>query len=105
MAITMAVFMFRYSIGHANLIVNGGFEDGVYSSASSDAIPGVTVINPNIPTGWTPSPGFDISAWNGVQSYNPYTGHFGIEIGNDPGYPLASISQNFYTISGQKYAV
>jgi hypothetical protein len=86
----------------ANLVVNGGFEDGVYSStATPSPLPAVT--NSGVPDGWTPSPGFDIPAWNGVTSSDPHSGSFALFIGNDPGFPLASLSQTFTTVPGEFY--
>ena len=50
----VATAFFSADAHAVNLIVNGGFEDGVYSSA----LGGNT--NPNVPVGWTSSVGFDL---------------------------------------------
>lgn len=81
------------------IIVNGGFEDGVYSST----INGSTNI---VPIGWTPSYGWDQTAnfnWNGVSGFQQHSGSNAVFIGNDPGYSLATLSQTFNDVAGTLY--
>lgn len=91
----------------ANLIVNGGFEDGVASVTADVSIgeDALMLTNDNVPVGWTASPGFDIQFWNGVTTIAAYDGNFALFLGNDPGYPLASLSQTFGTTAGETYEV
>lgn len=81
----------------ADIIVNGGFEDGVYSST----INGSTNI---APTGWTPSYGWDqVPFWNSVGVLPPHSGSNSVMIGNGPGDPVATLSQTFLDTAGVSY--
>lgn len=81
------------------LIVNGGFENGVYTST----IGGNT--NYNVPVGWTPNAGFDLEPpFNFVTSYNPYAGSYDLSIGNFDYQPVPTVSQTFADVSGQTYS-
>jgi hypothetical protein len=86
------------SSSKANLIVNGGFEDGVFTSAIDGGVN-------EAPVGWTPDAGYDAPGnYNSVTTYNPYDGSHDLFIANDPAFPLASLSQSFTTILGALYA-
>jgi hypothetical protein len=85
------------SSSNANLIVNGGFEDGVFFSSIDGGAN-------EVPVGWTPDAGYDTPGnYNSVTTYNPYEGAHALFIANDPGFPLASLSQSFATIPGALY--
>src|ERR1700676_3706352 len=83
-----------------NLVMNCGFEGGVYSST----IGGNT--NPNVPVDWTSSAGFDFnSGFNQRSTATPNSGSFDLSIGNfdvqtHPTNPLATLSQGFTDTSG-----
>jgi hypothetical protein len=78
-----------------NLIINGGFEGGVYTSSIA------SFTNNNVPIGWTSSAGFDF-AGVGVTTFNPHSGKDALLIGNQAG-PLATISQTFKDVAGKTY--
>jgi hypothetical protein len=83
----------------AQLIQNGGFENGTYSSTMG----GHT--NPNVPVGWTPNDAFDLeSGFNDVRN-DPHSGSFNLSIGNFNFEPLAELSQSFNDVPGQTYNV
>lgn len=83
-----------------SLLTNGDFENGVYSST----IGGWTN---NAPIGWTSSAGWDYlnGIFNRVTTSNPYSGSHAIFIGNNPGDPLATLSQTFSDVVGTTYNV
>lgn len=86
---------------HADqLIVNGGFEDGVYSSM----LGGNT--NAAVPVDWTPNAGFDLNqGFNHVTSANPHSGSNALSISNFDNQPLATLSQTFADVAGATYSV
>jgi hypothetical protein len=82
-----------------NLVANCGFENGVYSST----IGGNT--NPSVPTGWTPSAGYDLeSGFNNVESAVVHTGSYSLQIGNDDGQAVPMLSQTLTDVSGANYS-
>jgi hypothetical protein len=87
-----------------NLVANGGFELGVYSST----IGGNT--DNNVPNCWTPNAAFDAyPGYNQVNTANPHTSMYDLQIGNDDqsttDEPLAGLSQTLTDISGATYGV
>ena len=97
------------AIGHAQaeLLVNGDFRHGVYSDTADIAIGSdhLVLTNPNVPVGWTAEPGFYFPFWNGVTTFNPYAGSSALFLGNDPGFPMAGISQTVTTIPRDTYVL
>jgi hypothetical protein len=84
----------------ANLIVNGGFEDGVYTST----IGGNT--NTQVPVGWDSTAAFDLEpGFNNVSTNLPHSGSFDLSIGNFDYQPLATLTQTFSDVSGDSYTV
>ena len=95
-----ATFVATVSAHSQNLIVNGGFEDGTYST---------TIVGPtfgnltfNVPNGWTASIGFAFG--DGVVTFNPFSGSDALAIGNQSG-PTAVLSQTFTDTPGVTYWV
>ncbi len=85
---------------NANRIVNGGFEDGVYSSTKRHAT------NPSVPVGWIPNAGYDTPGnFNSVVQFDPHTGSYSLAFGNDPGYPVAGLWQKIRTAVGRTYVM
>jgi hypothetical protein len=81
------------------LITNGGFENGVYTST----IGGHT--NASVPNGWTPNAAFDLEPpFNHVYSGNQHAGSYDLSISNYDTEPLAELSQTFYDVSGDTYS-
>lgn len=84
----------------ANLILNGGFEDGVYTSS----IGGNT--NTQVPVDWDSTAAFDLEpAFNHVTTGNPHSGGFALSIGNFDDQPLATLTQTFADVAGDTYTV
>src|SRR5947209_12925175 len=90
---------------HANLLVNGGFENGAFVNEGNDTMspgPGSTVI-----TGWTVVT--DTTAWIGPT--NPFglsanEGSFFLDLTNyQPGAPFAGVSQAIATTPGATYSL
>jgi hypothetical protein len=93
------------SAAHANLLVNGSFENGAFVNQGNDTMsPGVgsTVI-----TGWTVVT--DVTAWIGPT--NPFgltasQGSYFLDLTNyQPGPPFAGVSQAIATIPGAVYSL
>jgi hypothetical protein len=84
----------------ANLILNGGFEDGVYTST----IGGNT--NTQVPVNWDSTAAFDLEpSFNHVSNFMPLSGSFDLSIGNFDFEPLATLTQTFSDVSGDSYTV
>jgi PEP-CTERM motif len=83
----------------SQLIVNGGFENGTYSSTINSAT------NSSIPNGWTPSYGFDWAPqWDHVNTGSgAFDGNAYLSIGNDDGNPEPDLSQTFSDVAGTTY--
>jgi len=82
------------------LLLNGGFEDGSYSSTILSAT------NGSVPTDWTPNYGYDSeSSYNHLATGNQYAGSYDLSIGNYDYQPLAELSQSFADVSGDSYTV
>jgi hypothetical protein len=83
----------------ANLILNGGFEDGVQSVTMN----GFT--NNNVPIDWVPNAAFvQFSASNGVVSNPVHSGIAALSIGSpDNQLPTAELSQTFADVAGASY--
>jgi hypothetical protein len=80
----------------ANIILNGGFEGGVYTSG----------INPNVPNNWVSNAAFDSQpAFNKVQTAIVNTGTSALSISNFDNQPLAQLSQTFADVPGATYTV
>ena len=84
----------------ANLILNGGFEDGVQTVTMN----GFT--NHNVPIDWVPNAAFvQFSASNGVVSNPVHSGIAALSIGSpDNELPIAELSQTFADVAGANYA-
>lgn len=81
------------------LITNGGFEDGTYTSI----VGGYT--SASVPVGWTPNAAFDLEPlFNSVITGNQHAGAFDLSISNYDYQPLATLSQTFYDVSGDTYS-
>jgi hypothetical protein len=81
------------------LVVNGGFENGVYTSTIS----GNT--DTQVPVGWTPNAAFDLEpGFNHVTTYNPYAGSYDLSIGNYDYQPVPTVSQTFSDVAGSTYS-
>jgi hypothetical protein len=81
-----------------NLVLNCGFEGGVYSST----IGGHT--NNGVPNNWTPNAAFDLEpGFNFVTNGNPHTGSNDLSIGNYDAEPLAALSQPISDVAGAVY--
>jgi hypothetical protein len=96
-AVLAAVLAASSGADAAELIVNGGFEDGTYTVNGDDAIP----------VGWTPNdavttfPGFDFDHLAGAPF--EHSGQFALQIGNFDGQPLPIFTQTFADTSGVTY--
>jgi hypothetical protein len=90
------------TIYNPNLLVNGNFEDGVYTSQVSMGT--IVLSNPDVPIGWNSSLGFELipASWNGVLSAN---GNIWLAIGGDSGLARSVISQDFGDAPGATYTV
>jgi hypothetical protein len=89
------------SANAANLIANGGFEDGVYTAVDSST----NAENSGVPVSWDPNDAFiDYSGFNGVRGY-PYSGSYSLQMGDFDSQPEAELSQTFSDVAGQKYTV
>jgi hypothetical protein len=83
----------------SQLIVNGGFENGTYTST----VGGNT--NAFVPVGWTANAGFDLNpAFNRVNTGNQFDGNYLLSISNFDYQPLATLSQTFSDVSGDTYS-
>jgi hypothetical protein len=81
-----------------NLVSNCGFEGGVYSST----IGGNT--NPNVPNSWTANAAFDLEpGFNNVNSSDPNSGTYKLQIGNDDFQSTPSVSQTLTDVSSTTY--
>lgn len=82
----------------ANLLTNGDFTQGTYSSTADVQIgDSIISLTANVPNGWTATPGFSLF-YNG-------TGPGYVAIGNNPPDPVAGISQGFGDTAGRLYQV
>jgi hypothetical protein len=83
----------------ANILNNGDFELGTYSSTVS----GFT--SNQVPTGWTANAAFDaFPAFNRVVP-TAENGNFGLQISNSDSQPLAALTQSLTDVSGDTYTV
>jgi hypothetical protein len=99
-ASTVTFALISTAASAAELIQNGGFEDGTYTST----IDGNT--NTGVPVDWTPNAAFDLEpGFNHVSDFNPHSGGFDLSISNDDNQPLAELSQSFSDVSGNTYSV
>ena len=77
-----------------NILLNGGFEDGVYTSTL-----GAGLTNTSVPNNWIPNQGYDSeSGFNRVNTapFIPvHSGTFALQIGNEDSQDLPSLSQTF----------
>jgi hypothetical protein len=80
-----------------NLVLNCGFELGVYSST----IGGST--NPSVPLDWVPSFGYDLEPGFNHITGNANSGAQALSIANDDGQPLATLSQTIADVPGATY--
>jgi hypothetical protein len=74
------------------LILNGGFENGVLTSGA----------NTKVPVDWTPNAAFDLNPSNSVTTFDPHSGAYDLSIGNTSG-ALAALSQTFSDVPGETY--
>jgi hypothetical protein len=80
----------------ASLLLNGGFEDGVYTSGG----------NPNVPNDWDSTAAFDsYPNYNKVGEEYAHSGDFSLLIGNTDSEPLATLTQTFSDVAGDTYTV
>ena len=90
-----------FSLANAvELIANGGFENGVYTSEG----------NTNVPNDWTPNAAFDSQPdFNHIEDnvHRVRSGSFSLAISNDdqPQQPLSQLSQSFSDVVGATYSV
>jgi hypothetical protein len=83
----------------ADLITNGGFEDGTRTDTQN----GNT--NPNAPVGWDVNAAFDRnSGFNQVTSV-AHTGSYGLQFADFDGSPVVQVSQTLADVVGQTYQV
>jgi hypothetical protein len=79
-----------------NILLNGGFEDGVYSVS----VPLLGVIHNSIPNSWIANFGYvSQPAFNQVNNANfipVHSGTFALQIGNFDFQPVPSLSQTFF---------
>lgn len=79
----------------ANLITNGGFEDGYVSDGLS-----------SVPNGWTPNAAYPQAVYNQVESALPaHTGSYYLKIGDYDANPVAMLNQTFSDVVGALYTV
>jgi hypothetical protein len=84
----------------AELLSNGGFEDG----AQTVTINGFT--NTLVPVDCTANAAFvQFSGFNQVQGSTFHTGANSLKIGDDDDQPLATLSQSFNDVAGETYNV
>lgn len=84
----------------AELLLNGGFEDGVQTVA----IGGFT--NFEVPVDWTPNAAFvQFSGYNHVTGSIFHSGANSLSIGDTDSDPLATLSQSFNDVAGDTYDV
>jgi PEP-CTERM motif len=101
-AVTVATSVMLGAAGAqaANLILNGGFEDGVYTST----IDGNT--NTGVPNDWDSTAAFDLEAgFNRVIEADAHSGSFALQIGNFDYQPTATLTQTFSDVAGDTYTV
>jgi PEP-CTERM motif len=90
-----AAFSFANAV---ELIVNGGFEDGVYTSGG----------NSSVPKDWTPNAAFDSEPGFNFVNSNPgfvQSGSHSLSISNYDYQPLSQLSQGFTDQKGATYSV
>jgi hypothetical protein len=87
----------------AELLTNGDFEGGTYTSANG------AYSNSNVPIGWTATAAFVQSpALNGVSPLNPYSGSYALQLGNSDqslSYINAAVSQSIGDVAGSLYQI
>ncbi len=86
------------SASAAELIQNGGFENGVYSDTQG----GNT--NSSVPVGWTPNAAFDLNPGFNNVGTAPNSGTYNLSIANYDYQPIAALSQTFADVAGSTYA-
>jgi hypothetical protein len=88
-----------------NILLNGGFEDGVYSVS----VPLLGVTHNSIPNSWIANFGYvSQPAFNQVNNANfipVHSGTFALQIGNFDFQPVPSLSQTFSDVPGSTYSV
>lgn len=79
----------------ANLIQNGGFEDGSYG------------LNNSIPNDWSADAGYILNAggFNKVVNYDAHSGSYALQFANYDAQGPAGISQTFNDVAGSTYNV
>ena len=99
-AVATGVLFWAAGAHAASLLLNGGFEDGVYTST----IDGNT--NTEVPNDWDSSAAFDLEpSFNHVTAGSPRSGSFALSIGNFDDQPLATLTQTFSDVAGDSYTV
>jgi len=101
-----AASVFAVCAGRANaadLILNGGFEDGVYTATDT----GNGNTNSSVPIGWSPNDAFiDYAGFNHIVSGGAVeSGRNALSISNYDAEPEAELSQTFSDVVGQAYTV
>jgi hypothetical protein len=88
-----------------NILLNGGFEDGV----TSVSIPLLGIEHNSIPNSWSANFGYlSQPAFNQVNTANfipVHSGTFALQIGNFDFQPVPSLSQTFSDVPGSTYNV
>jgi hypothetical protein len=98
LALVAALGLTATQAAAANLITNGGFEDG----ATTSTMDGNT--NTGVPDGWTPNAAFDLEpSFNHQQLGFANSGSYSLSIGNYDYEALAALSQTFSDVVGATY--
>lgn len=92
-AVALALSCIGAPSSAAELITNGGFEDGYVTDGAS-----------TVPNGWTPNTAYTQSVYNQVEPF-PHTGSYDLKIGDYDANPVAMLSQTFSDEVGALYTV
>lgn len=91
---TAALLALASSTQAAELIANGGFENGAYTVA----------LNDRVPVDWTPNTAFaNDTHYAAVYTDVPHSGTNYLVIGNNDDQPVDSLSQSFSDVAGATY--
>jgi PEP-CTERM motif len=101
--VTVAGFLVSgaaFSLANAvELLTNGGFEGGVYTSGGNTSVPDSWISN----AAFDSQPGFNHQ--DNANSSDVHSGSFSLSIGNFDNQPLAQLSQSFADVNGATYTV
>ena len=83
----------------AELLINGGFEDGVYTSAGNSS-------QTSVPNGWETTAGYDLNpSFNRVLPTHVNSGAAALQLGNVENQIPATLTQSFSDFIGVLYTV